>query len=483
LKKTFLIATHNPYSLPVKSMETVDTTLVDELNRRLAMYMPPANDYTPAEEALYTPPGVYTTISEEAARYRLKAIREAFRHHYENNKFYHDFCRERNIGPDHIKDMQDLSRIPLLSHRFFKNYPQGKEFAVWLANIITGDLPQITISQREPSFDQVIESYGRAGITVAYSSGTTGQFTFIPRDRRTYSNAEYAIARSAIEMLADWWQYDSHAYLLFPHPHKTNLYVGKVTSVLMDAAVKNVQVAIDREVTTDLIRISMGRPQGLKERVMSGVARLTADRRNQNMVDDIITWLEGLEKTDQNIGFFGAPFILNLAMEKMRQEGLSFDFGERGAVLTGGGWKVHESKRMPMEVFREKVEKYLGIPHYQCLDLYSMVESNGFMTQCPEGHYLHIPHNYFHPLVLDENNQPVAYGESGKFAFLDPLARSYPGFIFTGDQVKLLERCPVCQREGPVLAPEVTRMGGEEIRGCAEEMRRMLLSDLSEVSE
>lgn len=464
-------------------MGHLSSSLIDELNRRLAMYMPPADTYTPAEEALYTPPGVYTTTAEEAARYRLKAIREAFQYHYDNNTFYHQFCREREVRPEDITRLEDLTRIPLISHRFFKNYPRGQEFAVWLANIITGELPQITIAQKEPTFDQVIDSYGQAGITVAYSSGTTGQFTFIPRDRRTYANAEYAIARSAIEMLADWWEYDSHAYLLFPHPHKTNLYVGKVTSVLMDAAVKNVEVAIDREVTTDLIRISMGRPQNVKERLMSGLARLTAGRRNQKMVDDIIAWLERLEKTDQKIGFFGAPFILNLVMEKMRGEGMAFDFGERGAVLTGGGWKVHESKRLPVEVFREKVEKYLGIPHYQCLDLYAMVESNGFMTHCPQGHYLHIPHNYIHPLVLDEHNQPVAYGESGKFAFLDSLARSYPGFIFTGDQVKLLEHCPVCDREGPVLEPEVTRMGGEEIRGCAEEMRRMLLSDLSEVSE
>ena len=169
-------------------------------------------------------------------------------------------------------------------------------------------------------------------------------------------------------------------------------------------------------------------------------------------------------------------------MDKMRQEGMNYDFGERGAVLTGGGWKVHEDKRLPIEDFRDKVKKYLGIPQHQCLDLYSMVESNGFMTQCPEGHYLHLPHNYYHAMVLDENSEPVAYGEWGKFAFHDPQARSYPGFIFTGDQVKLLECCPVCEREGPVLEPEIKRMAGEEIRGCAEEMRRMLMSDLSEAS-
>ncbi|MDD5779237.1 MAG: hypothetical protein PHU95_07290, partial [Candidatus Thermoplasmatota archaeon] len=70
------------------------------------------------------------------------------------------------------------------------------------------------------------------------------------------------------------------------------------------------------------------------------------------------------------------------------------------------------------------------------------------------------------------------YNEWGRFAFLDPLAESYPGFIISGDKVLLLEHCPVCDRPGPVLEPEIKRARGEEMRGCAEEMRRVLSMDL-----
>jgi hypothetical protein len=104
-----------------------------------------------------------------------------------------------------------------------------------------------------------------------------------------------------------------------------------------------------------------------------------------------------------------------------------------------------------------------------------MVEGNGFMVHCPEGHYLHIPTTYFHPMVLDEEGNSLGYGEEGRFAFLDSLALSYPGFITTGDKVKIHEQCPACGRNSPVLDPEVERVGGEEGRGCATEMRRMLL--------
>ena len=54
---------------------------------------------------------------------------------------------------------------------------------------------------------------------------------------------------------------------------------------------------------------------------------------------------------------------------------------------------------------------------------------------------------------------------------------SYPGFISTGDKVRIHDECPVCGREGPVLEPEVERIKGEEIRGCAEEMRRIIMEE------
>jgi len=99
------------------------------------------------------------------------------------------------------------------------------------------------------------------------------------------------------------------------------------------------------------------------------------------------------------------------------------------------------------------------------------------MMQCPEGHYLHTPYTYYKPFVLDKTLAPVEYGEWGRLAFLDALANSYPGFIITGDEVRMHERCPVCDRPGPVLEPEVKRAKGAEIRGCAEVIGRVLAEE------
>ena len=102
------------------------------------------------------------------------------------------------------------------------------------------------------------------------------------------------------------------------------------------------------------------------------------------------------------------------------------------------------------------------------------------MVNCQEGHYLHIPINYYHAMVLDDEFKPVGFNEWGRFAFMDGTTYSYPGFIITGDKVRMLEECPVCGRPGPVLEPEVSRLAGKEMRGCAEEVRRMISKDMGQ---
>ena len=446
---------------------------IDKFDKCVDKYIPPINTWTPADEALYKPKDLFRIPLKEAEQLQFKAIKFAFNHHYANNKFYQGFCKENNTSPDDIKTSDDLVKISLIPDGFFKDYPHGKEFATWLGNIHTGNLPKIEIKHRIPTYDQVIDAFNEAGMLVSYSSGTGGRHTFIPRDQRTFFASEYAIAKSAVTMMYPFWEYNSSGYLLMPNPKKTNIYAGKVCLVYFDA-IQNVNVAIDREITTELIQMMMSGGRGLKSRLI----KLFSRRASRQMIDDIIKWLEYHDKTNEKITFVGAPYILYFAMEKLKAQGRSFDFGERGGVATGGGWKIHENVRLSVADFRKEVKDVLGIPEKYCLDVYGMVEGNGWMVQCPEGHYLHVPYSYYKPIVLDDEFEQVGYGESGRFAFLDSAALSYPGFITTGDRVKLLEHCPFCDRPGPVLEPEVKRVVGAEMRGCAEEMRTMMTRDI-----
>jgi len=94
------------------------------------------------------------------------------------------FCKEHNMSPTDIKTLDDLEKIPLIPDKFFKDYPAGKDFATWVGNMYTGDLPRIVIKNRRPSYDDVINAFNKAGLAVTYSSGTGGRHTFIPRDQR-----------------------------------------------------------------------------------------------------------------------------------------------------------------------------------------------------------------------------------------------------------------------------------------------------------
>jgi long-chain-fatty-acid---luciferin-component ligase len=165
-------------------------------------------------------------------------------------------------------------------------------------------------------------------------------------------------------------------------------------------------------------------------------------------------------------------------MDRLEQQSRRFDFQGRAGIMTGGGWKIYENRRVTAAEFRQRAQQLLGIQEEVCLDVYGMVEGNGWAIHCPEGHYLHLPYTYYQAMVVGPDLKPLPYGQAGRFAFLDGAAYSYPGFILTGDMACMLEHCPVCDRPGPVLEPEISRAAGEDLRGCGEEVRRMISADV-----
>ncbi len=443
---------------------------IARLNKLLAPYIPPREKWNPADESLYNPDDLFRVPVEEAQDMQLKAIKHTFTHHYRNSEFYHRYCEMRSVRPDDIKTVDDLDKIPLIPDVTFKQYPSGEEFAHWLANVFTGELPEVVIESANPTFDDVINAFNAAGLAVSYSAGTSGRLTVIPRDMRTFRASQYAFAKSCngvMDLFAD----QSLAFV--PNPAKTNLDMPKHSSLL--AELSNMHYALDFEIPAELTQRAMSENTELKAQMPS-----SAQSEMQRMIaDKAIQWLEYYDKTKETISLGGPPFLLLHIMNAIQKEGKSFDFGERGSVLTGGGWKMHENVRLLHADFRKQVHNVLGIPETRCIDGYSMTETNVVMPQCPEGHYFHAPCTCFKPLILDNTSMPVGYGEWGRFAFLDAIAQSYPGFIISGDRVRLLEHCPVCDRPGPVLEPEIERAKGEEVRGCAEEIRRILAQDLT----
>ncbi|MGZ4908449.1 MAG: LuxE/PaaK family acyltransferase [Halobacteriota archaeon] len=442
---------------------------IKRLDERLARYIPPRETWTPAEEALFVPLDLYRVPLEEARAMQLKAIKYAFTRHYTLNQFYRSYCETKGFTPKNIRTYDDLEKVPLVPDLTFKQHPSGKDFAYWITGVFTGDLPRVVIKGANPSFDDIINAFNAAGLVVAYSTGTSGRYTVIPRDMRTYMDQQYAQAKLR-SCLGDVIAAD-HVLLFFPKWTQTNLFIGRDMAHKSEM-LNDVRYALDFEISADMALRAMTDKEG------QGGTPPSAQERRRKVIDIALKWLERYKKTSDVIDLEGGPFIIVELMETLEQGGKRFEFGERGMIGTGGGWKVSEDKRVSAAEFRKRAGEVLGIPETNCFDQYGSVEMGGMMNTCSEGHYFHVPYTWFKPVVLGEDLTPVGYGERGRFAFLDGLARSYPGFIMTGDEVRMHEHCPVCDRPGPVLEPEIHRAKGQEVRGCAEELRRVFAKTL-----
>lgn len=445
-----------------------------ELNKRLEKFIAPEESWTPVEKALFTPDFFFSNYKKNQ-NLLFPAIKYSFKHHFDNNALYRRLCEINKITPDVVKSMDDLKKIPLVPDTFFKDYPEGKGFLNWLDNIFTGSTQIPSFKTDVPSHDDVIEEYNRKGISIMFTSGTSGRFSFIPRDTGSWDRLKYNAMKSYIELM-DYNQNDT-VVLLIPDPRLTNLTIASLFGIAFDLYnPENIHIALENtKITTQFLRMQRAEAIGIKEKIkakaiskLSPIVQKKSDLRMINI-------LEEKEKEGKRVNIAGPPFWLDRIMERMKKEGRTVNLPD-SQVLTGGGWKAEEDKRTPEEIFREKVEEVLGIPQNRYHDVYAMSECSSVFLSC-EGHYKHVPPTII-PIVLDEELKSIGYNKYGRFAFIDPIPKSYPGFIITGDKVKLLERCPICNREGPVMDIEVTRMPGSEGRGCAAVMAELMQQEI-----
>lgn len=447
----------------------VESTQIELWAEKLQKLTPPKQEWTPVDASLHTPTMFFANYSQTREQL-FPAILHAFRHHYENNFLYHRVCESNGITPEMIVSQKDLRKIPLLPDAFFKNYPDGGGFLHWLKTIFTGSLPKPVFKNNNPSYDEIIEEFNQKGTSIMFTSGTGGRFSFIPRDTRSWNRVRYSAMRSVMELME--YNPTDQVILLIPDPRQTNLTIASLFGIaydLYDPA--NVHVALDMKITTQFLRMQRDETIGLSEKIKAKALSTISPLVQRNSDLRVIHLFEQFEQTGKRVNIAGPPFWLDRIMERMKKEGKTVRLPD-SQILTGGGWKTEENKRLPEDAFRRKVQEILGIPEERYHDVYAMSECSSVFLSC-EGHYKHIPPVII-PLVLDEDLNPLDYGMTGRFAFIDPLPDSYPGFIITGDKVRILEHCPKCNREGPVLDVEVTRMPGFEGRGCAAVMAELM---------
>jgi hypothetical protein len=430
------------------------------------------DQWSTIDEIIYGFPDYFNNPIEQMESMRLKAIKESLWHHYNNSRFYHQLCKEYEFTPDQVNGLDDLIHVPMVPDTFFKEYPKEEPRAIydWLTKISTVDIGEYTYKGNDlQGFLRWSEQ--RLQGLVNHSSGTTGQYSFMFRDKITFQRFYYAAVKTLLG-IPDTLEDDPH--YVYPGSPNTFLTIGKwLGEGAKVFSEDHRHFLTDREISLTIARLmSTGHAKNFREKLILGALK-KAMRKGE---EKLLKLLQELDKKEEQSIIISPPFQLFSLMLKMREEGISLDLGRsHSVVFTGGGWKIFEHRKVPLSEFAEMVKETLGIPPEYYVDVYGMSEMNGLGISC-QGGYKHL-HPWIHPLVMSDNEGILGYGEWGRFAFLDPVANSYPGYIITGDRVKLLKRCPVCEKQGLVLEADITRMAGSEGKGCANLMRGLMAEE------
>ena len=434
----------------------------------------PKNEWKTVDQMIF---GVddYFNAPKNSHKTREKAIIEVFNYHYNNNLFYNQFCKHRKISPNNIKSEKDFTKIPMMPDSFFKDYPSEKPKDVfkWLYQVSSVDIGKYDFTGK--NLTQFLGwAENRLKGLILHSSGTSGKFSIVFRDEETMKRIITILLRVILFQVTDL---DDNAHFVYPGSTKTFLAgghaIGKASELFDD---EHKHFSTDRVLSLEVIKLmSTGQAVGLKQKLELKLIQKALEKGQYK----IINLLQELEKKNEQVAMVTFPILIWEIMNIMEKDGITMNLGETNSfIVSGGGWKIHEHRKVSEDEFATRIEKCFGIPKENYRDLYGMSEMNGGAISCEE-RYKHLT-DWIYPMVLDDNMEPVSFGETGRFAFLDPAGYGYPGFIITGDRVTLLEECPKCGKSGIVIKSEVTRMKGAEGRGCGNLMRDLIAEDIAE---
>lgn len=339
--------------------------------------------------------------------------------------------------------LADIRDRFLVTDELFKGYDPAwlrgglPELSHWLGTIFIERLTDPALHAGDVNRWRAVLK--RHGVYVTFSSGTGGRPSLVPRDRLTL-----AALRATSGVRLPWTPATGgYDFLQLVAP-------GLGTGIQSGAAgLASGAVRVHRLRATPLDLDSLtgeapSRPGGAPP----GHEAATA-------------FLEGAERP---VLVFGTPPELSGLLTHLSSAARRIRLPPGSQVVTGGGWKGRTA--IPRAELVERVAEHLGVPRERYVDTYSTSELNTVFPSCVDDRY-HIP-PCVEPVVVDGLLAPVDGDDvEGTLAVLDPFALSYPGFVVTGDAVRLRRDPCGCGLTGPSLAGPIVRADGAGERGCA----------------
>ena len=441
-------------------------------------------------------------IDEAAVRAaRHAAIRANHRHYFERVPIYRTLATQARIPAE--ATIEQISREMMSTDHIFKSYPQahldGNDYGAmneWLRQVF--DRPVEAPVAGVDSVDGWLERLQAAGIHTVFSSGTSGQISFVPRDAYTWSlltglstsyiplfqmrqgiarGWERVAARSAARMLAP------HRFARFFQRHGLRSFDGfflsfasgtqgtQVVGQVLAGMVGRATFLFDLQLSATAVRALVRGPANEREqRLADAFLEATVQRREENYRRVLAAMRDSVRARHRAL-VFGAPFMIKQFCDWLVAAGEELVLRPGSMLFHGGGWKSFEGDRIDEPALLALVEQATGITAGNVSEGYSMTEAQVVFPRCREGRF-HIP-PITETVIFDEALEPLEGADVyGALGFLDPFAACYPGFIITGDNVRRrTEECP-CGVSGLTIT-DIGRVAGREVKGCGGIMAAM----------
>ncbi|MBI5242470.1 MAG: acyl-protein synthetase [Elusimicrobia bacterium] len=183
-------------------------------------------------------------------------------------------------------------------------------------------------------------------------------------------------------------------------------------------------------------------------------------------LDAVLEKLAAFEGDGKPVRIHGMPGFIHEALAAMRAKGLRVRLPAGSFMLTGGGWKAAEDKKISRESFRELAAEHFGIPVENTRDNYGMAEHSAPYIECPK-HRFHVP-VYNRVLARDPASLEVLPpGRSGILELITPFNAMMPNLAILSTDLGSIdtEPCP-CGRRSPTFSL-AGRAGLVKHKGCA----------------
>jgi hypothetical protein len=429
-----------------------------------------------------------------ARQSRRDVVRRNHRHYRNRIPLYRQITDRAGVNDDASFDT--LAHSMLLPDVIFKSYPQSlldkRDFAgmnQWLRTIFHDEVT--TPTDDLETVDDWLASLEERGIHVAYSSGTSGNLSFVPRDsygwwlfrEGSLHYAPFLLARRGViggvkaplAMFAGRTLSPARFRQIF-----NRLGLGDFDGIFLNFSGGNQGTQlVGQELAKRVRKANFLYPTKISATAIRALARAQASpaeraqtemfldatvRRKEENFERMLRATRTAIDDGQRLMVFGAPFLVKEFCDRILASGKPVALPAGSIVGYGGGWKTFDGEALSELALLDLIERAIGVKKQFVIEAYSMTEIGAIMMKCVHGRF-HVPPQ-LETIILDDALEPVE-GEdvTGILGVMDPFAVSYPGFLITGDNVhRTRSLCP-CGLDGETIL-SVSRAQGAEVKGC-----------------